>query len=244
MLRDQQDAFGHLLSDCFEGTAVSEIVERDDGYIDIPYAAKLYFSDYQDWQANEREGLVYARGRVLDVGCGAGRVAIHLQKKRHNVVGIDISPLSIAVCIKRGLKKAIALPLEKVTVKLGLFDTIIMYGNNFGLFGSPEKAKKTLNKLARCTSPGARIIADTTNPRGTSNPFHLAYHRRNKAKGRLIGQLRIRVRYKTYKTPWFDYLLAAPEEIEKMLDGTGWKLSRAIGNTKGAYTAIIEKGNR
>ena len=55
------------------------------------------------------------------------------------------------------------------------------------------------------------------------------------------GELRIRVRYKTYKTPWFDYLLASPEEMEDILDGTGWHVARFFKGKSSGYCALIEK---
>ncbi|HDO42228.1 MAG TPA: methyltransferase domain-containing protein [Candidatus Bathyarchaeota archaeon] len=54
----------------------------------------------------EQEAMKFIRGRVLDIGCGAGRHSIYLQNKGFNVIGIDISPLAIKVCRLRGLKKA------------------------------------------------------------------------------------------------------------------------------------------
>ncbi len=42
------------------------------------------------------------------------------------------------------------------------------------------------------------------------------------------GQVRIRVRYEKYVTPWFDYLLVSREEMSDILKGTGWKIERFL----------------
>ena len=42
----------------------------------------------------------------------------------------------------------------------------------------------------------ARLIAHGTDPYGTTDPVHVAYHRRNRDRGRLGGQLRLRLRYR------------------------------------------------
>jgi len=73
------DAFGQLLLQCWRDggrTGVAhEIVERDDGFIGLSDAA-TYFAGPDEWQAPERAGLEHIVGRVLDVGCGAGRHAV------------------------------------------------------------------------------------------------------------------------------------------------------------------------
>jgi hypothetical protein len=75
----------------------------------------------------------------------------------------------------------------------------------------------------------------------TDNPEHLAYHRRNRARGRMGGQLRIRIRHAAYATPWFDYLLASPEEMAALADGTGWELTGAIDEDQPFYVGVLER---
>lgn len=154
-----------------------EVVERDDNYIDgsrTGYGGNVYFSEYKDWSPIEKEAIKYACGRVLDVGCGAGRHALYLQRKGLDVTGIDSSPLTIKICKMRGLRKAKVLSFGQVgKFKDNSFDTIILMGNNFGLFGGFSKAKKLLRKLNRITSANATIIATTTDPYKTDNPAHL-----------------------------------------------------------------------
>jgi len=129
----------------------------------------------------------FVKGRVLDIGCGAGRHSIYLQNKGFDVVGIDISSLAIKVCRLRGLKKAEIMPIEELNFKPQFFDTVVMMGNNFGLFGSYGKAPKILRKLHEITSKEALIIAETRDPYKTNNPAHLEYHEWNKKRGRMGG---------------------------------------------------------
>jgi SAM-dependent methyltransferase len=224
--KDSQDAYGHEVWDYFNKRPSYEVVERSDGYID-PFpsdvAPRLYFASIKDWPEVERKAIRYARGRVLDVGCGAGRVALYLQNQRKlDVLGIDISPLAIRVCKRRGLRKSKLLAFENIDFKPASFDTVIMLGNNFGLFGSRAKAKRLLRKLSVMTSANAVLIGGSLDPYETDNPDHLEYHKRNRAKGRMSGQVRIRVRYRAYIGKWFDYLLVSPDEMMEIASGTGW----------------------
>jgi hypothetical protein len=116
-----------------------------------------------------------------------------------------------------------------------------MMGNLFGLFESPRKAKHFLRTLHRMTSRKARIIAETVDPYKTKDPDHLAYHMRNRKRGRMPGQVRMRVRYKKFATPWFDFLLVSKKEMIEILKDTGWRIGRIISDTSPRYVAIIEK---
>lgn len=79
-LKPREDAFGQILSGVYGGSDAFEIVERDDGYIEA-ITAKAYFSEYKDWPQIEQKAMEFVRGRVLDVGCGAGRMSLCLQSK-------------------------------------------------------------------------------------------------------------------------------------------------------------------
>jgi len=183
----------------------------------------------------------YARGRALDVGCGAGRVALHLQARGHSVVAIDSSPLAVKTCRLRGVRDARVLPITRVGPRLGEFDTIVMFGNNFGLFGNPRRARWLLRRLHNLTSPTARILAESRNPHRASSADHRRYHEWNRRRGRLPGQLRIRVRCGQTRTPWFEYLLVSPGEMRAIVAGTGWRVAKLLQSNSPVYLGVLEK---
>jgi SAM-dependent methyltransferase len=237
------DAYGEMLLAALDSDdEILEIVEREDGTIMASkFGPASYLAPYGKWPSHQRRALRFARGRVLDVGAGAGRVALHLQQKGHDVVAIDSSPGAIEVCRKRGIRDARVTRIEDVDDSLGMFDTVVMYGNNLGLLSSRTKAPRILGRLANITSERARIIGECLDPYGTDNPAHLAYHARNRKRGRMGGQIRIRVRYQDVATPWFDYLFLSEPELLETLDGTGWRLLRLLEGER-TYVAVIEKG--
>ena len=241
-LKSEEDAFGQEMWACYRGERTSEIVERDDGYFEAAqYCPKMYFLEYEDWPVFERKAIESVKGRVLDIGCGAGRHSLHLQKRGLNVLGIDSSPLAIKICKLRGVKKAKVMSIEEVNFKPDSFDTIIMMGNNFGLFGGFEKARRLLKKFHKMTSKNGLIIASTRDAYKTENPDHLECHRRNREGARMGGQLRIRVRFRKYVGRWFDYLIVSKKEMQEILKGTGWKIKELIDSDNSEYMAIIEK---
>jgi hypothetical protein len=240
-MKESQDAYGHQVYDYLKRKDAWEIVERDDGFFGVSAGAKYYFADYEKWHDREKKAIRFVKGRVLDIGCGAGRTSLYLQNKGFDVLGVDISPLAIRVCKLRGLRKARLIPITKISSSLGAFDTLIMFGANFGLFGNPKRARWLLKRFYTMTPSKARIVAESIDPYKTDDPAHLGYHKLNKSRGKLPGQLRIRVRYGKYVTPWLEYLLVSKNEMQSILKGTGWKLMKMIHSKGPAYIAVIEK---
>ncbi|MHB1830576.1 MAG: class I SAM-dependent methyltransferase [Candidatus Micrarchaeaceae archaeon] len=241
-----QDAHGQVILSYFKKQHSFDVVERNDGYINIDAGADMYFSEYPNWRNHEKEAIKHAKGRCLDIGCGAGRVLLYLQRKGFKPTGIDSSPIAVKVCRLRGAKDARSMDIEDIgKFSKGSFNSIIMFGNNFGLFGSRIKAKRLLNKLRNITSEDAVIIAESRDPYLTDNPIHFKYHQRNRKLGRMPGQLRIRVRFQQYATNWYDYLYASKREMDELLNGSGWEIERFIDakdyKKNGEFIAIIKR---
>jgi SAM-dependent methyltransferase len=245
-LSGKQDAVGRWLFDHLRGADRGSAIERDDGHINVAASADRYFNESGDWPRQDREALRLVRGRVLDVGCGAGRHCLHLQGLGFDVTGIDNSELAVRGCRQRGVRRAFAASLaDALAMPLGRlggrFDTVLMMGTNFGLFGRSRLLPARLRRLLRVTGPDARVIGSTLDPYGTRAPHHVAYHRANRRRGRLGGEVRIRVLYGGCRTPWFDYLFVSRPELKRLLAGTGWRLARTIDGPGDLYIAVIER---
>jgi hypothetical protein len=121
------------------------------------------------------------------------------------------------------------------------FGTILILGNNFGLFENFTRARWLLPKFHKMISKDSSIISQSMNPYRTHEQAHLTYRKLNKMKGRMPGKIRMRVRYNSYKGRWFDYLFVSKQEMENIVTGTGWKIERFLESTDvpGVYIAII-----
>ena len=238
-----RDAYGQQMWSFLEGRSPVEIVEREDGLVNVASSNASYFAGIQQWSRHERQAIRLARGRTaLDVGCGAGRVALHLQAKGFRVTAIDNSPLVVRTAKARGVKDARVLPFQNIAqLESGTIDTVVMFGNNFGLFGSPSRAKRLLKQLHRIARDGAILLAQSLDPYQTDEPAHLRYQRLNRRRGRMSGQIRIRIRFQEYVGPWFDYLLVSPAEMDAIVAGTGWEIDRFLADDGAQYVAAIRR---
>ncbi len=242
-MNQNEDAYGrYLLAQYNKQVETGEIIERDDSFIDTGTLYGYYLSDYADWQKSEQPAIDRARGNVLDIGAGAGRHSLYLQEKGLQVTAIDNSPGAIELCKLRGVQNATVTAIENVDeLAPESFDTILMLGNNFGLFGSQQNARTILEKLHRITTANAQIIAGTRNPYKTDDSEHLEYHELNRRRDRMPGQITMRVRYRKTVGAWFDYLFVSPDEMQEIISHSDWQIQEFIESGEANYFAVIGK---
>ena len=239
------DAFGEMLTTAFAAwqagaPPVSEIVERDDGFIRAAPALG-YFAGPADWAPFERTALDLAQGRVIDVGCGAGRFALAVQERGGAVTALDISPGAVTLTRRRGVRDVILADARQDLAGRGPYDTFLLMGENLGLAGSPGQAAGFLRGLASVASPGARIVGHGADPHETDDPVHVRYRERNARAGTLAGLMTIRVRYRDLATEWFPYLLCSPAELAGLAAGTPWQLTDVNRVDAVNYLAVLTR---
>jgi SAM-dependent methyltransferase len=235
------DAFGLMLQAHHDGRTAWELVERDDGFLSggLP---ERYFAAPPQWPPYERTMLDRLDGRTLDIGTGAGRFALALQGRGVPVTGLDTSPAAIRVCAARGVRETVCASVHRHAVDAaGAYERFLLAGNNLGLLSSAEAAPGFLATLAVMAAPGAIVVAQGSGPYDTDDPAHLAYHERNRSQGRMAGQLRLRVRHRTFATDWFDYLFLTPDELADLVRDTYWTLSEVDDAEPPAYVAILRR---
>ena len=227
-----EDDYGAILLAALEGRDAAEIMERDDGTVWCGDGSD-YLHPPRRWPATERRMLRFARGRVLDVGCAAGRVSLLLQERGCEVVAIDESPLAVDVARRRGVKDARALSLADVDASLGLFDTVLIVRNNMGL-GGPDGAAALLERLAQITTSRGRLITDSVDPHRIDGPTVGA------GGSDVFGQ-RLRVRHLAFASPWFHYVMTSPEAFAALVADSPWQIDRIVDDGSPRYGVVLSK---
>jgi len=239
------DAFGKAFLAYFEGKKPDMVIEREDGYLDSDDMGS-YFCEYKDFPECEKRALEHAKGRVLDIGMGAGRIAVHLQDKGHEVVGIDLSRIALDVAAKRGVLKGLMMSACDLEFGDGSFDTAIAFGNNFGLCGTPTGVIGMLVRLRKILSDDGVILAESINPVATNNPDHLRYQKENVDRGRMPGQITIRFKFDGLVSGWFDLLIVTPGQMAELCAKADWKVEATYPSgpdlsKANMYTAVLKK---
>jgi len=234
------DAFGAMCLDFHETGEAHEVIERDDGFVDVTGGPNIYFESPAEWNSLDHTAVEWAHGRVLDIGCGPGRHALELQRRGHDVTGIDVSPGAVAVARDRGVEDVRELGVNTVEELDDRYDSVVMLGLNFGLVGTAERVPSVLDGLATVTTADAALIASSMDPTETDDQAHLDYHQRNRDRGRLPGALRLRTRYRRYVGDWFDYLHVAPETMRELVGPTAWSVA-TVKRGDHSYVAKLQK---
>lgn len=233
------DIFGNIMYDAWKGKNTEYDLERDDGYINAANG-KQYIAPYSEWWASERLATLKFQGPLLDIGCGAGRVAKYCQERNIEYTGIDISPKAIQVCKKRGFTDVYVASAENLDLGRKDFRTIVLYGNNFGILGTAEAVMEMLKNFHRISAPDAIILAASRDPQTTNEQCHLDLHERNRIAGRPPGFLTLRLHYKKEVTGWWNLLLVSPELMAEIAEEAGWKLEKTFGDRK-YFVGILKK---
>ena len=238
------DPFGKALMAYQRGEKLLLLIRRDDGYVDED-TLEGYFKEHNDWLEVEKRALRWVKGRVLDVGCGPGRHLLWLQESGFTVTGIDVSPLAVEVARIRGARDCRIMDARDIMFPPSSFETILMMGNNFGIAGDVEETREMLRAFHRITTDEGCIIATSIDPLETDRPSHLAYHERNRQMGRPPGLVTLRLEFMGEVSPWFNLLLAMPEEMAEIAEASGWQLDEIYrdksGRWRGLYSAILVK---
>ena len=109
------------------------------------------------------DAMVRPRSRILDAGCGPGRVGAALFARGHNVVGVDVDPELIAAA-REDHPGPVWLMADLASLDLASmgepepFDAIVVAGNVLA-FVAPDTEVQVLKRLAAHLVPSGFVIA-------------------------------------------------------------------------------------
>lgn len=156
-----KDLFGKAILDYQTGNNPENLITETSISEEDEMSVAYLFREYAEMPKMEQKALQLAKGRVLDVGCGAGSHSLYLQNERQlDVTAVDISPSAVEACKLRGIKKAIAIDVMKMENEK--FDTIMLLMNGAGMCGKLSKISPFLQKLKSLLNEGGQILLDSS----------------------------------------------------------------------------------
>ena len=155
-----QDILGSALLDYYHGNYTEDLITEtnisEEDELPLPYL----FRSFSEMPSIEQKALKLSKGKVLDVGCGAGSHALYLQEKGLRVTAIDTSAGAVEVSKLRGVSEVKNLDIIKL--KDETYDTILLLMNGTGIFQKLEYISVFLQHLKSLLATNGQILIDSS----------------------------------------------------------------------------------
>ncbi|MCK0156268.1 methyltransferase domain-containing protein [Cellulophaga sp. F20128] len=135
-------------------TTFSSVADNDT--IPVPYL----FREYQAMPTIEQKALQLCKGKVLDIGCGAGSHSLYLQNRGMDVTALDSSEGAIQTCALRGIKKRVHSDILDYNSEQ--FDTLLLLMNGIGIVGKLVNLGLYFTHLKSILKPKGQVLIDSS----------------------------------------------------------------------------------
>lgn len=163
-LSEQEDPMGAAIRDYFRQRKSAQLKVLSSLFDDDEMPVPHLFRSYDEMPPLEQRALNEARGKVLDVGAGAGCHALALQERGLDVTAVDISPLSCETMKERGVANVECVNIFNQRFQ-ARFDTLLLLMNGTGIAGKLSRLPQLLSRLKQLMNPGAQILIDSSDLR-------------------------------------------------------------------------------
>jgi len=203
LLTPKKDPMGTAIADFYAKGQAAKLRVLSSMFDEDEIPVNQLFRTFDEMPSLEQTALRLAKGKILDCGAGSGCHALALQDMGKDVQAIDISPLSVEVMQKRGVREAFQINLFDENY-LQKFDTILMLMNGSGIIGKLENMSAFFTKMKQLLNPGGCIYMDSSDLRylfeDEDGSFVLDL------AGGYYGEVDFKMQYKQVKGEPFDWL--------------------------------------
>lgn len=216
-----------------------------ESWFDSPYYHLLYdnrdFAEAKTFLSNLCGHLNWpAEHSLLDLACGAGRHSMTLSEMGYDVMGVDLSPSSIAEA-QRSANSSVRFEVADMrTLNLNRqFDAVLNLFTSFGYFEMASDNIQVLNQIRKHLAPDGQLVIDFLNPERVASrlveeeeiqkkdvTFHI---NRELTTTHVVKHIRFEDKGNDYS---FNekVQLFGPPDFEKMLAETGFFIENVLGS--------------
>ncbi|KAA5544888.1 class I SAM-dependent methyltransferase [Adhaeribacter rhizoryzae] len=229
------DIIGHALQDYLAGEQAATIQVYSDIADPEELIAAYFFRSAAQMPELEKIALRHCRGKIADLGAGAGSHSLELQNNGFNVTAFDISKGACAVMRKRGVNNVVQADVFSLGAEQ--FDTILMLMNGIGLVNSPDGLVYFLERLKNNLAPGGQVILDSSDitymyydEEGALNlDLNAEYH----------GVVTYQMEYKNKKGQPFKWLFIEFPVLQEYCEQTGYTCELLAQGENDQYLAKL-----
>jgi len=211
-----KDVLGTAISDFYNNTSTGKLWVHNKYGPKEEMPVDVYFRDIEKMPELEWVALHQCRGRILDIGAGAGSHALALQKMDLDITALDISPLSAAVMKARGVNNVINEDFFHLKPE-ALYDTLLLLMNGIGLSGTLGGLRLFLTKARSLLRPGGQLIFD-------SSDIAYLYDDKPPASPEYYGEILYQYQYRRQRSDWFKWLFIDRKTLTGIATEEGWQI--------------------
>ena len=220
LLLPDKDPMGKAIADFFVKGKAAKLRVFSSQFDEDEIPVKHLFRTYDGMSSMEQKALNLAQGKILDCGAGSGCHALALQDMGKDVDAIDISPLSVEVMEKRGVKNAAQVDLFNHPA-VQKYDTVLMLMNGSGIIGKIENMGNFFTKMKQILKPGGVVYMDSSDLKylfeDEDGSFVIDLN------GNYYGEVDFRMQYKQVKGETFDWLYIDFQTLSMYASQYGFK---------------------
>ena len=237
MKTDHYNPHGVSLLDYLNGDASTTIAVYGELVPRREVPVGLFFREPADFPDIEKKAIELCRGRVLDIGAGAGCHSLALQERGLTVRAIDFLPECVEVMKRRGVREAHCADIH--TFEADPFDTLLCLMNGTAMVKRLAGLQPFLRNIRRLLKPDGQFLVDSTDMRQVAVPEIQAYLEEKRGKGEYFGEMNLQLEYKGRRGAPFTQLYVDPETLSEHAAQSGWACEVVERDESGRYLARL-----
>jgi len=211
-----KDVLGTAISDFHNNTSTGKLWVHNKYGPKEEMPVDVYFRNMEEMPELEWAALHQCRGRILDIGAGAGSHALALQEMKLDISALDISPLSAAVMRARGIRNVVNEDFFHLNTET-LYDTLLLLMNGIGLSGTLSGLRLFLTKARSLLHPGGQLIFD-------SSDIAYLYNGKPPKSPEYYGEILYQYEYRRRRSDWFKWLFIDRKTLTNIVTEEGWQI--------------------
>jgi SAM-dependent methyltransferase len=236
------DILGQALLDYHRGRQGATLTVHCNVADDEPLPASYFFRTLLQMPELERLALDECRGRVLDLGAGAGCHSLELQSRGFAVKAVDVSAGAVQVMSERGVHTVARHDLfAPLPPNERPFDTVLLLMNGLGLAGSLAGLDKFLAHARTLLAPGGQVLA-------TSSDVRYLYEDEDGAvtlnlNGPYYGEIEYSLSFKKERGEAFPWLFVDAALLQDAAEAAGYTADFLGEDEEGQYLVRLMPQN-
>ncbi len=232
---NKKDPIGAAVQDYLKGAKTAEVIVESDIADDDVIPVSYLFRTEEEMPELELLALDECRGKVLDIGAGAGCHTLPLQERGTDVTALDISEGAVKAMQERGVKHVLKQDIFKL--KDQKFDTLLLLMNGVGIAGNLSGLDRLLKHSKTILNPGGQILLESSD---------ILYMFEDEDGSYVIdlnagyyGEVKYNMKYNDQDSGWFKWLFIDPAILQDYAEKHGYTFEVLYEGENGNYLARL-----